>query len=522
LIPMCIGGILLLLSWYLSYPVSIDSPYDFVYNHFSYLYWLGLGVLFASFFVVAMETKNNSLRYAITIATVLLIFSQTYFYYLIPTSDANEFRGLTEYFISTSDLSLKPYHNYYQWPLSFILSKITISITGLNLRCFEFILYGVMSFVFTSLIYLYISRVRTNAYVAVIAFFIILLPFFNFQWASPFGLSLCLILLIFYLDSQSGKSEVTVAMLIIFAAMTFTHILTPLFFVVYCLIMYIRKKDRKHLNLFMLTLIIYTLVLVYNALLAHYVKQLTNFFLLEIVSRIQLTTASLAAQRPYIGVVAQFFSTTSVIATALVTGLGFIILLFRKKLTVTDYVMLLTGATFAVSLLVSPRAYHNLSNRAYFLIFIPVSLGASYLCEGKFKKFFKPVFLVLLVLFTFNLVSQTFYDREIFFQTREEYKCANFLIDNINWNASSKMLSTFRFAEYLRTKSSSEAVIFWDDTSRNYITNFTKCDCVVYTVGLAKRLLAANYSVEASFREFDINHFNLIYNSGNFSCILSK
>jgi hypothetical protein len=521
LIPMCIGVILLFLSWGLSYPVSIDSPYDFVYNHISYLYWLGLAILFASFFIVALKTKNNNLRWAMTIGTVLLIFSQAYFYYMVPGSDANAHRGLTEYFISTGDLSLKPYHYYYQFPLSFILSKTALSITGLDLRCFEFILYGVMSFVITSLIYLHISKVRTNAYVAVIAFFITLIYFFNFQWIAPFSLSLCLILLLFRLDNVSGKHEVTLAMLIIFTGITFTHILTPLFFVVYCLLMYIKERNKKHLNLFMLTLIIYALVLINNVLLPVYLKQLPNLFFLEILYRVQVSTTSLAAPQPYIDVIAQFFSRTVVIATTLVTGLGFITLLRRRKLGVTDYVMLLTGATFAVTLFVSPSAYHELSNRAFFLIGIPASLGASYLCGSKFRKFFKPVFLILLVLFTFSLMHQTFYDQEIFFQTKNEYQCANFMIDHINWNASSRILSPFRFEQYLMTKSSS--VIFWsDEYSEGFPENMLNCDYVAYTVGLAKSLLAANYSVDTSFREFDVNHFNLIYNSGNFSCILSK
>jgi len=151
-IPMCIGVILLFLSWYLSYPISIDSPYDFVYNHISYLYWIGLAILFVSFFIVAMKTENNSLRWAMAVGTVLLMFSQAYFYYMIPGSDANQFRGLTEYFISTGDLSLKPYHSYYQWPLFFVLNKIVISIAGLDLRYCEFILYGTIGSLITSFI----------------------------------------------------------------------------------------------------------------------------------------------------------------------------------------------------------------------------------------------------------------------------------------------------------------------------------------------------------------------------------
>jgi hypothetical protein len=249
---MIVGVILLFVSWWLNYPVSIESPYDFAFNHFSFLYWLGLVILFASFFVVGVETKSNTLRWVVTIGTVLLVFSQAYFSYMVPGSDANQFRGLTEYFISTGNLnSLQPNHEYYQWPLYFILCKIAVLVPGLDLRLLEFVLYGLMSFLVTSFLYLHISRVRANAYIAVMAFFITLSYFFNFQWATPFSLSLCLILILFHLDGLSGKREVILTMLFVFASLTFVHVFTPVLFIAYCLVMYLVRRDKKHLVLFM-------------------------------------------------------------------------------------------------------------------------------------------------------------------------------------------------------------------------------------------------------------------------------
>ena len=72
-IPICLGIFILLLSWFQSYPVSIDSPYDLAYNHFSYFYWIGLAILFASFFILAIKTENNSLRLAMAVCTVFLM-----------------------------------------------------------------------------------------------------------------------------------------------------------------------------------------------------------------------------------------------------------------------------------------------------------------------------------------------------------------------------------------------------------------------------------------------------------------
>lgn len=278
LIPILLGAILLFLSWYLSYSVSMNSPTDFVYNHFSYLYWVGTATLFASFFIVAMKTKNSSLRWAMTMGTFFLMFSQAYFYYMVPGSDSNQFRGLTEYFLSTGDLnSSQPNHSYFQWPIFFLLNKIVTATTGLDLRYCEFMLYGIIGSLFTSFLFLYFSQARKNAYVAVSSFFIILTYFFNFQFLSPFMLSLCFILLLFYLDSLLGKNEVILTMLTVFTIMTFTHMVTPLLFVIYSLVMYILKKERKHLTLFVVTSIIYVFVQIASQSFSFYAGQLGNF-----------------------------------------------------------------------------------------------------------------------------------------------------------------------------------------------------------------------------------------------------
>ena len=525
LVPICIGLILLFVSWYLSYPVSIDSQYDFVYNHFSYLYWISLAVLFVSFFVVAMKTANNNVRWAMAVCTVLLFFSQAYFYYMLPGADSNQFRGLTEYFISTGNLSASnSYQYYFQWPFFFIWDKIAFSITGLDQRYLEFLLYGLIGFVITSFVYLLVSRIRMNAYVAVIAFFIVLIPFSSFEFFSPFILSVCLTLLLLYLDNLSGKLEVQLAMIVVFIGITLTHILVPLFFIIYCLVMYFLKKNKKYLNLFLITLTIYTLFLSYNTLVAGIITQLTLPYFVGISSTVStLTTTGSLAPKPYISVMASIFSRISVISTAIITGLGFIFLLRARKFRVTDYAMLITGCLFIVALFIAPAEYSTLSSRSYFLIFIPVSLGASYLCESKLRKYVKPVFLLLLVLFTFTLISQTFSDQDILLQTKAEYQCENFLIGSINWTTPTSVFSNYRVEQYLIAKSSSDIVRFWDEyDSPEFPQNITGYTYVVYTTGLAKSFLAANYSVEASFTELEGNHYDLIYNSGDFSCIFSK
>jgi len=521
-VPICIGIILLLLSWYFSYPVSIDSPYDFAYNHFSYLYWIGVAILFASFFIVAVKTENNKLRWTMAIGTFFLIFSQTYFYYMICGSDAHQLRGLTEYFISTGDLSFsEPNHYYYQWPIFFILDKITLLVTGLDLRYCEFILYGTIGSVVTSFIYFYISKVRRNAYIAVTAFFIILVYVFNFQFFAPFGLSLCLVLLLFYLDSLSAKLEVTLATLTIFVVLAFTHMFTPLFFVVYSLVIYVLNRNKKHLTIFITTSVMYTLVQVSYPSIYHYVQALSNFsFLKYFLWKVTVTTTGSANTQLFVESAAQFISRIVVFGTILVTFFGFIVLLKRRKLGRTHYAMLLTGLIFAATLIIAPSQYSQMSNRSFFLVCIPVSMGASYLCEGKYKKYFEAVFLLLLVFFTFVLINQSLSDDQIFFQTKAEHQFANFMVDNINWSTPVSIFSNYRVQQYLVAKSSGGVVTFGDEGDQiDFPEDLTNYNYVAYTLGLAKRLAATNCSVQELF---DANHYNLVYNSGGFSCIFFK
>jgi len=522
LIPIFFGIILLTFSWFISYPVTIDSPYDFRYNHISVFYWLSLPILFSSFFIVGMKTRNNILRWVMTVGTVLLMYSTAYFHYMIPGSDSHSFRGLTEYFVSTGDLSPAPHHDYYQWPLFFILNKMATSIIDFDLRYFEFVFYGTVGFVIISLIYLRTSKTGANGYLATTVLFIILSFFFNYQWA-PFALSLIFILLLFYLDSISEKRIVVYVMLIIFSVLTYTHMLVPIFYIVYSFLMYVMKKNRRYLMLFLSTLIIYLMVQSYGQLFTPYVKQLANLHLLEFQHDIETTITSSGPLQPDIDVIAQFFSRIVVITTMIITGLGFIVLLIKRKFRVEDYAMLLTGMIFMVTLIVSIRAYSNMGHRAFFLIAIPASLGAAYLVEGRFKTYFKPTFMILLIAFTFVIVHKTFYDRQIVFQTRKEHHYANFMIDSIDWkNPHTSLLSHYRFMLYLKTKSASEKVMFKSDFSEGKLRNDFPLDIpnhtyIAYTVGLGKSFMRVNYSVDKSYEEFEINHFNLIYNSGDYS-----
>ena len=123
LIPFFVGLALLIYSWYLSFPLSVDSVSDSIFNHISILYWFSIPLLFTSMFLISISFKNKYWIWIVTISFVFVLYSLSYFYFTMSTADAAFFRGLTENFIKTNSLNASQYiHSYYQWP-SFFLSS---------------------------------------------------------------------------------------------------------------------------------------------------------------------------------------------------------------------------------------------------------------------------------------------------------------------------------------------------------------------------------------------------------------
>src|SRR4030067_3528796 len=171
-IPLIIGLALIVHAFYLSYPLSIDSAYDFIFNHVAFEYWIGLSLTLTSSSIVAFMSKRNSTRLITCAIAVMSIYSLSYFYYLLPGSDIHQYRGLTEYYIQTGNLDpSQPYHSFFQWPLLEILSKAFVSVTGLGLAQFELLLYAILGFVYVTCLYVYASRFsKIGGYFAVVTY----------------------------------------------------------------------------------------------------------------------------------------------------------------------------------------------------------------------------------------------------------------------------------------------------------------------------------------------------------------
>ena len=105
IIPFFVGLMLMVYSWYLSFPLSVNSVGDSIFNHISILYWFSVPLLLTSMFLMAISFKNKYWKWIMTVGFVIVLYSLSYFYYTMPTSDSAYFRGLTENFIRTNNLN---------------------------------------------------------------------------------------------------------------------------------------------------------------------------------------------------------------------------------------------------------------------------------------------------------------------------------------------------------------------------------------------------------------------------------
>lgn len=491
-------------AWWSSYPLSTDSVDDFVFNHVSLLYWVSLPLLLVSMYMINITFKGNSLKWITIIGIVFTIYSLSYFYYLLPGSDSQFFRGLTEYFIKTKDLDpLKPSHYYFQWPSFFLLADMATSVSGMELANFEFLLYTLIGFLLATTMYVYASKAYKNeGFLAVVAFFVAMFYFLNYQ-CVPFSLAFGLLLLLFMLETRQKSFNVILTMVVLFTSISFAHAFVPLFFVLYLLIRCMLNRSRQYGRLFLLTLIIYLLVQVTQARFSFAGNIIGVMTLPSEYS--SMVKAVLAPVSVPIDEIAQMFSRGVTITSVMICFAGFTVLLIKRKMRDLDKAILLTGAVYSAFGII----FFTLGSRAIPIVFIPISLGAPYLLKSRFRSYVISFFLVLLALFAFIPLHGTFFESEIMFQTREAYQAENFMIDHYNWTNQAFILAHVRVITYLQTKQPS--VAYFEDDLSPLFPRLKEYDSIVYTVGLGKNLLKYNYTTDRMLRE---NKLNVVYNNG--------
>ncbi len=499
LVPFFAGLLLMLYSWWLSYPLSTNSASDVIFNHVSFFYWVSLPLVLGSMFLMGATTKNIFLKWLLTIGILLTLYSIFYFYLMLPTSDSQFFRGLNEYFAVTRSLDASQLnHLYYQWPSFFILTYISTSISGINLINFEFILFSVIGFLLvTSLFVYFYQRFKNGAFFAVISFFVSIFYFVNYQ-AVPFSLAFGIFFIILMLETIKKSSATIIIQILLYVGILFTHTFVPLFFVIYLLIQSILKRSRLYFSLFLFSIASYLVVQLTIASFS-FKQTLSIIFAAPqefgYISRVTFAPVVIPTDS-----LAQLFSRTVTIGFVLTCVAGFIFLLIKKRLTVFDKSLLITGISYtALGIVINTLGY-----RAIPIALIPISLGTAFIFEGKFRKYFVGIFLVLIMLFVFIPIHQSF-TSDVQYQTITDYRAENFLIDTYNWENSTRIIAGFRVATYIQPKLENYELI---DTEINHAS---QDDAMVYTVELSKVFLSYNTTLENLIQSQNLNK---IYDNG--------
>jgi hypothetical protein len=354
-------------------------------------------------------------------------------------------------------------------------------------------------------LYVYASKAHAHGgFLAVLAFFIVMFYFLNYQ-AVPFSLALGLLFLLFMLETQKKSGNVMLTMLVLYVSISIMHAFVPLFFVLYLLMRSIVSRSKQYLNLFILTSIVYFLV---QFTLAQFsFPSIITSMMTFPAEYSSIVSSTLAPVSVITDVVAQAFSRMVTIGFAMTCFAGFVILVIRRKMREMDKAIFLTGAVYSGFGVV----IYTLGSRALPIVFIPISLGVLYLFESKYKLYVAASFIILLSLFAFIPLHNSFYDGQINFQTREARETADFVISRYNWNLVGSMLAHVTTKWYIYPQVEGHTVIE-TDMSVNLSSGFYNYQCVIYSVGLAKSFQRNNISEEAFVGIME--RYNVIYDSG--------
>ena len=515
-LPFLAGLALMAYSWYMSYPLSINSVSDVIPNHVSILYWLSLPILLTSMFLMAISFKNKYWKWIMTVGFVIVLYSLFYFYYTMPTSDSAYFRGLTENFIRTNNLNASQYiHNYYQWPSFFLLASITTLVSGLKLTIYEFLVFTVIGFLLATALYVYASKAyNRSGFLAVATFFVVMFLFLNYQ-AVPFSLALTLLFILFMLETQERSAGTTLTMLILYTSTVITHAFVPFFFVIYLLIRSIISRSRQYFEFFILTLVIYMIVQITFAVFSFRGNIIMAFAAPSEYSSV--VGATLVSSSVEIDAIPHLFSRGVTIAFAILCIAGFVILIFRRKLRKIDKAIFLTGAVY----LGLGVALSVLGSRAIAIVFVPIALGVPYLFQSKFRKYLKYLVLVLLIFVVFVPIHSSIINSyPITFQTKEDLVTANFMIEKYDWSSKNIVIADNAATWYISPQIQGNTLIETDLAPRFGLSNIIMFDSILYSVDLAERLSVSNISVESTSQSI-MDRFDVVYNSG-FSYIAMK
>jgi hypothetical protein len=236
------AGLLLCVAWFRSFPLSVESRTSYLYDSIDPSFWVGLAIGNVGLFLVASKSTSRWERFFCAFTFLILAYSIKYYFAFLEGPDEPMFRGLTEN-LATGQIPPIGQHDYYQWPVLMVLTRITSDVIAVGLPDVERILFFVWTFVFAAGLFTYSNqRDDLTNFLTVVAYTVSAYAYLNWQFAAwTFG---SVLLLVCVNVMARTKASFRIVALIVFTALVFSHSFLPLFLVL--AVSFMAIKERRY------------------------------------------------------------------------------------------------------------------------------------------------------------------------------------------------------------------------------------------------------------------------------------
>ena len=442
-----IGLILILISWFLTYPIYMPEYDEIILNQFYPTIWPGMIFSLVGLFLAGYYSKRKIVKIICTTIFPIVMYAYVFYFSYLPTSDSGAVKGMFEIFHYTGINTV--YEPYFHYPIYFTLNEMTSQILGLNANNLAVIFFILFGFLISLYIYIFVLKTLKNdiyqiAFFAAPLYFIAIFNNINYQWA-PQTLALVFFLMLLVLFFNQIKFEYKILSIIIFTALVFTHLFIPVIYLLFIGIYSIKKKELR--NIFLLMGCIYLIVLIYHA--SFYLADITKVFKESIYGFGQeyILKFSRSFREP-IGLLSQIISTINRFRIPLiwiVLSTGFLVRFIKRKMSLPVVALFLTGGIyFGVGMFFS-----ILGTRALQIIFIPLVIGIGFFLS-KWKKITLVFITIIIILSIFSPMRECYDSYQ--YQLNEEENACNFFAETISLNQTSIVTIRKINSDYLLKK----------------------------------------------------------------------
>ncbi len=230
-----IGLILILISWYFTYPIGITEFNELLFTKFNHLIWPGMILSLLGLFLTGYYSSRKSVKIICLSIYPIILYVYVFYFSYIPTSDSGNLKAMFEIFHNTG---INPtVESYFSYPMYFTLNEMTSQILEINVNNLALIFFTLIGILIALYIYLFIYKLTKSdiyqiSFLSIPIYFIAAFHYINYQWA-PQTLAMIFFLILLVLLFNQKKTKYIFLSIIIFTVLIFTHAFIPAIFLIF-------------------------------------------------------------------------------------------------------------------------------------------------------------------------------------------------------------------------------------------------------------------------------------------------